>query len=291
MPEISVIVPVYNTEKTVKKCIDSLQSQTFRDIEIIIVDDGSPDSAGKICDEISKTDSRVRVIHKENGGLSSARNAGMSEAKGDYISFIDSDDYVAPDMYEKMLGRIKADKSDVAICSHFTVDDGGVCRKPLVIQQDVLEKNEIEENLIMPLIGYSFYRTPKLIEGFICRHLFSANLIKGFKFRSERKYYAEDVVFDLDIYPLANRVSILRECLYYYVYNGDSLSNKYREGLWQMMLKLYDFKKNSAEILNNKEHAAERLNAAIIRSALGSIKNLKSLIHLTAKKNVLTKSE
>lgn len=102
MPTISVIVPVYKVEPYIRKCVDSILGQTFSDIQVILVDDGSPDQCGKICDEYAKQDNRVEVIHKENGGLSDARNAGIPYAKGEYIIFLDSDDYIENDMFEYM---------------------------------------------------------------------------------------------------------------------------------------------------------------------------------------------
>lgn len=100
---ITVIVPVYNVAKYLEKCVKSIQDQTYKSLEIILVDDGSTDSSGAICDKYATEDSRIRVIHKPNGGLSSARNAGLDAATGDYVGFIDSDDYIAPDFYESLL--------------------------------------------------------------------------------------------------------------------------------------------------------------------------------------------
>lgn len=102
-PKISIIVPVYEVEPYIHKCVDSILAQTFTDFELILVDDGSPDNCGEICDEYEENDSRIRVIHKENGGPSSARNAGLNIAKGDYIGFVDSDDWIETDMYEMLI--------------------------------------------------------------------------------------------------------------------------------------------------------------------------------------------
>ena len=107
MPTISIIVPIYKVESLLSKCVDSLLSQTFGDLEIILVDDGSPDNCGKICDEYAQKDPRIFVIHKENGGLSSARNAGLDVCKGEYIMFVDSDDYVEPVFCEVALKTIQ----------------------------------------------------------------------------------------------------------------------------------------------------------------------------------------
>lgn len=120
---LSVIVPVYKAEKYLHRCVDSIIAQTWSNLEIILVDDGSPDNSGAICDEYAARDSRIRVIHKPNGGVSSARNAGIDAATGEYIAFVDSDDYIAPDMYEKLFGVLKSEKS-IAACD-FMMDYGG----------------------------------------------------------------------------------------------------------------------------------------------------------------------
>lgn len=114
-PKLSVIVPVYKAEKYLDRCILSILGQTMRDFELILVDDGSPDKSGLICDEYAKSDFRVKVLHKENGGVSSARNAGIEIAEGDFLSFVDSDDYVASDMYEKLFSVIDS-SVDIAVC-------------------------------------------------------------------------------------------------------------------------------------------------------------------------------
>ncbi|MFJ7728161.1 glycosyltransferase family 2 protein [Neobacillus sp. NPDC097160] len=115
-PAISIIVPVYNLEQYIKKCLDSILSQTFKDFEVIIVNDGSIDNSGSICNEIAYLDNRVRVIHKKNGGLSSARNAGIKIAKGDFLGFVDSDDYIDKDMYRVLYNLCKETNSDISIC-------------------------------------------------------------------------------------------------------------------------------------------------------------------------------
>lgn len=132
-PLISVVVPVYKVEKYLKKCVESILAQSYTNLEIILVDDGSPDNCGKLCDEISKKDSRIRVIHKQNGGLSSARNAGIDIAQGEYIGFVDSDDTIEPYMYEKLYGAIYNDKTKLAVCAvNYVYENGEVLRKKSV---------------------------------------------------------------------------------------------------------------------------------------------------------------
>ena len=120
---ISVIIPIYNVEKYLNKCIESVVNQTYKNIEIILVDDGSTDASSKMCDEWKTKDSRIEVIHKENGGLSSARNAGIAIAKGDYIGYVDSDDWIAQDMYEVLYNLIKENKCQISICGIQRTDE------------------------------------------------------------------------------------------------------------------------------------------------------------------------
>jgi glycosyltransferase involved in cell wall biosynthesis len=115
---ISVIVPVYRVEKYIRLCVESILGQTYPDFELILVDDGSPDSCGAICDEYAAKDTRVRVIHKENGGLSDARNAGLDIARGEYITFVDSDDYIAPNMLELLLNKLERYGADISVCGY-----------------------------------------------------------------------------------------------------------------------------------------------------------------------------
>ncbi len=117
MEKISVIVPVYNAEKYLEKCVKSIIAQTYEELEIILVDDGSIDSSGQLCDMLAETDVRIRAIHKSNGGPSSARNTGIESASGDYIGFVDSDDWIEPDMFKTLYERIVDDKADISCCN------------------------------------------------------------------------------------------------------------------------------------------------------------------------------
>ena len=124
-PKISVIVPVYRVEPYLEKCVRSILNQTCSNLEILLVDDGSPDRCGQLCDALAETDSRIQVIHKENGGLSSARNAGLDVCTGDYISFVDSDDSLEPDFYEALLSAIQETGADLALCDYQLVYEDG----------------------------------------------------------------------------------------------------------------------------------------------------------------------
>ncbi|BCG58629.1 glycosyltransferase family 2 protein [Paenibacillus sp. URB8-2] len=123
-PEISIIVPVYNVENYIHKCVDSILAQSFENFELILVDDGSPDNCPAICDQYAAKDPRVRVIHKPNGGLSDARNWGLNIAEGKYVGFVDSDDWIADDMYELLYHSLIENEADIAVCCHYEVVDG-----------------------------------------------------------------------------------------------------------------------------------------------------------------------
>ena len=120
---ISVVVPIYKVEKYIHKCIQSILAQTYKNLEIILVDDGSPDRCGAICDSYAKEDPRIKVIHKQNGGLSDARNAGIDAAEGGFIGFVDSDDYIAPQMYEQLIKQLVKYNADIAVCKSISVKE------------------------------------------------------------------------------------------------------------------------------------------------------------------------
>ena len=122
-PLLSIIVPVYKVENYLPKCIDSILAQTFTDFELILVEDGSPDNCPALCDAAAEKDARVRVIHQKNGGLSAARNAGLDAARGAWIGFVDSDDYIAPEMYEVLHQAVQSTGADLALCDYAEVDE------------------------------------------------------------------------------------------------------------------------------------------------------------------------
>lgn len=155
---ISVIVPVYNVEKYIRKSLDSIQNQTYKNLEIILVDDGSTDSSGTICDEYADKDERFKVIHKTNGGLSDARNAGVRASTGKFIGFVDSDDYIIPTMYEELKNAMEENSADIAVCNFETVDEEG---KPIPeentcfpVQDKVITGKEAICNLSGPRYTY-----------------------------------------------------------------------------------------------------------------------------------------
>ncbi|MBO0470858.1 glycosyltransferase [Enterococcus sp. DIV0242_7C1] len=146
MPEISIIVPVYKVEQYLDKCVKSILAQTFQDFELILVDDGSPDRSGEMCDEYAKADQRITVIHQENGGLSAARNTGIEVAKGRYLGFVDSDDYIMEDMYELLYNNLKREDADLATVGFLDVYAG---KEPVIKEKKYIVTDMVGAAKIM----------------------------------------------------------------------------------------------------------------------------------------------
>ena len=185
---VSIIVPIYAVEKYLPKCIESLMNQTYRDIQIILVDDGSPDGCGAICDTYAAKDSRIQVIHQQNSGVSAARNAGLLRAKGEYIGFVDPDDWVAPEMYESMFQAIQREKVDLAICGYdYYYEDGCIDEKRRY-------KVQKDEKITQKEVMYRFSDMPPSIRHGVCNKLFKKNLLHNMKFKVGL-HSSEDVLF------------------------------------------------------------------------------------------------
>ena len=216
---ISVIVPIYKVEDYLPKCIDSILNQTYKDLEIILVDDGSPDNCGKICDEYAKQDKRIRVIHKENGGLSSARNAGIEAAKGDYIGFVDSDDYISMDMYEKMVVSIETENADVSVCCFKYVNEDGSAFETSVKpfeKYEVLSKEQAIDKITTLDRYYTHFATA-------VNKLYRRAVIEDLKFEEGRVH--EDEFIAHLVYFNCSKIVIMPDELYYYVQRSGSIMN------------------------------------------------------------------
>lgn len=264
-PLVSVIVPIYNVEKYLKRCINSILSQNYKNIEIILVDDGSPDNCPKICDDFKKKDSRIKVIHKTNGGLSSARLAGFEEALGEYILFIDSDDYIEKDMVEKLVCSINKNNADLAICGYCTQIEQNSIKNLLPYDKETLQGyQQITNEYILPLIGN--VKNNINLPGFLWIRLLKKSLIDNSFFVSENEYFAEDIIFDLLYSDNIKKISIVNLPLYHYCINYESLSNKYRKNKWQMLKNLYEFKTKflkSHDIIDTDNRLQNTISASI----------------------------
>ena len=203
-PAISVIVPVYKVEKYLNECIDSILHQTFADFELILVDDGSPDGCPALCDAAAAKDSRVRVIHQSNKGLSGARNTGLDAARGDWIAFVDSDDKVLPEYLEKLYSKAIKEKPDIVICDFMTIhEDGSYFRYQ---EKLVKDENLSQENLIRKIL-----LTPFVV---VWTKLYRRELLSKIRFQVGRLY--EDAFFTAELFPYIKKAVCIPEALYCY---------------------------------------------------------------------------
>lgn len=215
MPAISIVVPVYKAEKYLHRCVDSILSQTFADFEVLLIDDGSPDGSGLICDAYAEQDPRVRVFHKKNGGVASARELGVQNAKGEYIIHADSDDWVEPDMLEEMFRAARESNADMVICDYF------------VKKNDEESYAKQEPTALKPATIISDLLAGKL-NGFLWNKLIKSECYEGIHFVNEMTY-GEDLLACLLILQRGCHVCHISKAFYHYDcdINNSSLTKRY----------------------------------------------------------------
>lgn len=227
MPKLSVIVPVYNTEKYLRECIDSILSQTFTDFELILVDDGSTDGSGAICDEYAGMDLRVHVIHQQNGGVTKARKSGVRRAGGMYFSFIDSDDWVHPEMFEQMVGKCVETGADIAVCDVYLKDGTRTESAPSLAEEGFYSKTELRETIYPTMLMDPGFRRPGIL-GSSCNKLFHRKVLEQIFWQVDDSYiYAEDALFCYAALLESNGIFVLRKPLYYYRQHAESAMHQY----------------------------------------------------------------
>ena len=217
-PLISVIIPVYKVEKYLEKCVDSVINQTYDNLEIILVDDGSPDNCPKMCDEYAKKDKRIKVIHKENGGVGSARNKGIEKSTGDYITFVDSDDWIEKEFIHEMLDIANKYKVDYVTCGYYRVYES---KKEIIngnLEEIVIDSKEYVNKLLNVQNGY----------GFVHMKLIKKTKISNLRFE-EKLVVGEDALFNIELCKHINKAVILNKSLYNYFFNSNSVVRKYDE--------------------------------------------------------------
>lgn len=227
---ISVIVPVYNSEKYLKRCIDSILNQTYKAIELILVDDGSPDNCGKICDEYAKKDKRVRVIHKTNAGVSAARNSGLEIASGNYATFVDSDDYIEPEMYGNMMEKVHQYNCDVVMCDcikDFT-DHSEIYTHD--IRAGFYDKEQLVNEYYPHLLMMENVEYPATISNWLI--LFNRNKLGNLRYVVGVRY-SEDLLFGAQLVYNTDSFYYMKEQAYYHYYiNPTSATHKFTVDKW-----------------------------------------------------------
>lgn len=232
-PKVSIIVPVYNVEKYIHRCIESLINQTLKDIEIILVDDESPDSCPFICDEYAKKDPRIKVIHKKNEGLGLTRNAGLEIANGEFIAFIDSDDWVDQTMYETLYNTAQKNKCDTVYCSlQYYYSPNKIIPFKEVNEETFFQgRKEIDTFLLDMLAPLPTYHSDVKYMVSVCKAIYSKNIIKNhhLRFVSERIIASEDMVFHTQYLKVSEKIGFIPKYFYNYFQNENSISHTYTE--------------------------------------------------------------
>ena len=286
IPSISIIIPIYKVEKYLKRCVDSVLAQTFTDLEIILVDDGSPDNCPQMCDMFAEKDSRIKVIHKENGGLASARNAGMRIATGKYISFVDSDDWLKLNMIENVVAIAESDDYDFVRFRAFYADWPGITNGTICNfgTEDMLRNGAYtKEDIIKEIYPYLF-GTARITLGPVVsawRSIYKREFLEANRlFFDEEIKYSEDTIFSARVIRAAKKFYYLKEdAYYYYFYNANSITKAFKADRWEIAKKLmerfeyyfrddeeYDF---SEQLLFQKIYG--------VLNSLSERKNIKSL--------------
>lgn len=239
-PSVSIIIPIYKVEKYLKRCVESVLEQTLSDLEIILVDDGSPDQCPEICDEYAKLDTRIKVIHKENGGLSSARNAGMRIATGKYIFFLDSDDWLEKDGMELLYHTAEEQKVDFVRYRAIRTGWPGLPENAPCMVEEVREMKGgfYDKERMKRDVYYRLLITPQLTMGAIVGawgSLYNRNfLINNHLDFCEDIKFSEDLVFSAKVVRAAETFYYIDSpCVYHYFYNQDSISKSFRAGRWE----------------------------------------------------------
>lgn len=272
---ISIIVPIYNIEKYLARGLESLISQTYPHLEIILVNDGSKDNSLAICEDYARRDGRIKVIDKVNEGVSVARNTGLEAATGSYVGFIDPDDWVEPNMYEQLYKQIKKWDSPVCLCNYFKDSKKKSAPKTFAFKDELLEGKEIIEKLVNDMVGM-----PDLMPTYVCvmgcvwRGLFKKAFLDQYQLRFVPGVsIMEDLVFMVQTLLKCDQVAIDQGIYYHYVQNPSSVLHTYNKRLWEDQIKVYELLEKSFIEANLEEEMRNRLDFRYIGMVLSAIKN------------------
>ena len=283
-PLVSIIVPIFNVEKYLSECINSILSQTYKNIEIILIDDGSTDKSAEICDKYALEDKRVRVIHKINGGVSAARNDALQQADGQLIMFVDSDDWIDSETCGTAVNAMQESGADVVMWSYISENNGNQSRKIIFSSDTVFEGADVKEKLHRRLFGLICEELahPELSDSLcpVWGKLYKKELILNnnisFVDLSEIGTY-EDGLFNIEVFPKVEKAVYLNKCLYHYrKENTSSVTSGYRKDLFEKWQHLFDLMLAYIDENNLPSDYQAALNNRIALSILGLGLNIMS---------------
>jgi len=230
---VSIVVPIYNVEIFLDKCVNSLINQTYKNIEIILVDDESPDNCGKLCDEFAKKDKRIIVIHKKNGGLSDARNAGLEKSSGEYICFVDSDDFVSEFYVEKLLNGAINNNADICACNFEYIDLNNKTWIRKEKENKVYSRKEAIKDI---------FTTNQNTEVMAWNKIYKTILFTKNNIRFPFGKIHEDNFTTYKLYDKANKIALINDKLYYYLQRDNSIMATFNEKRFDILLALDEIK-------------------------------------------------
>lgn len=285
-PKVSVVLPIYNVEKYLNRCIESVINQTYVNLEIILIDDGSPDNCPTMCDEWAEKDGRIKVVHKKNAGLGMARNTGIKNATGKFIFFVDSDDYIELNAIEKCVNAALNNNAENVIYGFNKINKYGKIIDSVIPNPGkfIYSGHEVINNFLPDLIAKNPLKRDSpnlLISAWAC--MYSLDVIKksDWCFVSEREIIAEDVYSNLDLYKNINCVVILKDALYNYCFNEVSLTHTYRKDRFEKIKYFYEQSIKKAAELGYPNEIHERLKYPLLSFTIGA---LKMIVHARCSK-------
>ena len=281
-PLTTIVVPVYNTKTTIDRTIESIINQTYYDLEIILIDDGSVDGTSQVCDEWTKRDMRIKCIHKHNEGLGLTRNRGIAEAKGKYIFFIDSDDYIENNMVADLIRKAEEYNADIVSSNFFFGDRIETC----ILKEGLYCNDTIVEYLLPRLLGRLKYGQDDFLNVSSCTKLYSTSFLRKNNIicKSEREYIWEDMALNFECLLKAERIYIVQECYYHYCYNDDSLTHIYDSNKIDRIIKMYSYFQKMISVNNLVDEAKDRLNYSV----MGNIRMcIKQVVFYRSKKEAI----
>lgn len=273
-PKISIIVPIYNVEKYLDRCIQSLLGQTLKEIEIILVDDGSPDKCPSMCEEYAKVAPRIKVIHKQNEGLGLARNSGLEIATGEYVAFVDSDDYVEKSMFATLYTKASKKDLDVIYCGFYKQNIDGTFKRISECETYTEYNKSNIQRLIPDFIASEPYCKNEYKHDMSVWHsIYKNKIIKNnhLQFVSERIYSSEDIPFQIDFLKRAEKIAFIPDNFYYYCYNGESLTKNVDFEKFDRIKKLYSLITDKTKDVDPNGLRVKRLFVGYTRAILRRI--------------------
>lgn len=283
IPDISIILPVYNCQEYLKKCLDSLINQTYKNIEIIAINDGSTDNSGNILNYYANKDNRIKLIDKQNSGVSSTRNIGLDNAIGKYVMFIDADDWYNNDTCEKLFNTMENNQCDICRFGYINIMDDHIRIAQYPLEQGFYNKNAIISQYLEPMIGpnnISGFNKPSLFSGNTCFHIIKHSIIEENHIRfSTELFHSEDTLFTINVLLHCNSLYCLNEPFYNYLQRQGSCMNSYNKDFANQYIKYIHLLKNLLKNYNLDEKYKIRLEYKTCMNAYRAAEYICSVCH------------